>query len=576
MIDAVAWTLVHFLWQGSLVWLFAYLPLRFLGQARTRYLVACSAMLLMLILPLVTFMLLTDSGPGAAQTTAVAASSASFIRVAGDAAVASRANWMPFVVALWASGVGLFSLKNAGGLVLAYVWRRRALIAVPAAVHEATRRLCERLDLRRTIRLRGSSRGVSPSVIGWIKPVIVIPAAMLGLPIEQMEALLAHELAHIRRHDFLVNLLQSAVETLLFYHPAVWWLGRRIREERENCCDDLAVAVCGDRLNYALALSSLAELRDRAPDFAMAVSGGALVRRIARLLERSQPAQSYHAWAVPSLAICGIALLASALVMAQEPRTAPTTEVQVPAAATVQRDSGLQVENRRPLVAQAQAPQQPPVAPAPISPAPDAGGSYIRELANAGYADLSVDDLIAFKIHGVTGDYIRSMQSAGFKPNADDIVAMRIHGVTPEYAQALRASGFTSLTVDDLVSGRIHGVSPDLVEQLKNSGFGTLTFDDIVSAQIHGLTPQFVRSMKDAGFSTLTFDDAITARIHGIDANTARELRALGFGDLDFDQIVTARIHGITPDFVRRAQQLGLKNLTFDGIVALKIHNILD
>src|SRR5262245_35851421 len=129
MIDAVAWTLVHFLWQGSLVWLLAYLPLRFLRQARTRYVAACSAMLLMLILPLLTFMLLTDGGPNAVQTAALATSSASFIRAAGDAAVASQTNWMPFVVALWASGVGLFSLKNAGGLVLAYVWRRRALIA---------------------------------------------------------------------------------------------------------------------------------------------------------------------------------------------------------------------------------------------------------------------------------------------------------------------------------------------------------------------------------------------------------------------------------------------------------------
>ena len=97
-----------------------------------------------------------------------------------------------------------------------------------------------------------------PTVIGWLKPVVLLPAsALAGLTPRQLEAILAHELAHIRRHDYLVNLLQTLVETLLFYHPAVWWLSRRIRVERENCCDDLAVSLCGDPVAYAAALADL-------------------------------------------------------------------------------------------------------------------------------------------------------------------------------------------------------------------------------------------------------------------------------------------------------------------------------
>ena len=127
-----------------------------------------------------------------------------------------------------------------------------------------------------------------PTVIGWLKPVVLLPAsALAALSPQQLEAILAHELAHIRRHDYLVNLLQTLVETLLFYHPAVWWLSRRIRIERENCCDDLAVSLCGDPVAYANALADLESLRsETAPThhIAMAATGGALLQRVRRLL----------------------------------------------------------------------------------------------------------------------------------------------------------------------------------------------------------------------------------------------------------------------------------------------------
>src|SRR5205807_9844714 len=133
-------------------------------------------------------------------------------------------------------GVVLLSLKNAGGLFLAYLWGRRAVIEVPSECYEAAIGVAARLGLRRAVRLRVSSDGVAPLVLGWIKPVVVIPAAALRLPLQQLEALLAHELSHIWRHDFLLILIQKSVETLLFYYSAVWWLCRRIWEERENCC----------------------------------------------------------------------------------------------------------------------------------------------------------------------------------------------------------------------------------------------------------------------------------------------------------------------------------------------------
>jgi beta-lactamase regulating signal transducer with metallopeptidase domain len=115
--------------------------------------------------------------------------------------------------------------------------------------------------------------------------------ALTGLTTQQLKTIIAHELAHIRRHDYLINLLQAMIETLLFYHPAVWWVSRRIRQEREHCCDDLAVAMCGDALTYARALLEMERLRSAGPQLAVAANGGLLMDRIQRLVS-GQPQQT--------------------------------------------------------------------------------------------------------------------------------------------------------------------------------------------------------------------------------------------------------------------------------------------
>jgi beta-lactamase regulating signal transducer with metallopeptidase domain len=579
MIDAVAWTLIHFLWQGTLVWLVVSLQLRFTKEAYNRYLAGCLAMVLMMALPLYTFMMLATGGQLRSGSAAAFASTRipfSYLATTTHGADSSMA-WMPLLVVFWSTGVGLLSLRNIGGLVLAYVWRNRAVLELPEEFQRSARRIAAGLRLRCSVRLRGSSSGNGPSVVGWIKPVIVVPMAVLGLPFEQLEAILAHELAHIRRHDFLVNLLQKVVETLLFYHPAVWWLGRRIREERENCCDDLAVTVCGNRVTYARALTNLASLRSDVPDLAMAATGGSLFRRIARLLGQGKPPRHVSSiWLVALITVFSVAVLAGTVLKPEGVTRAPRRlfkqeGTSVPSITEHQVSQSNEESTSGPVT-----PSAPPEqSPSTTSSAAAAGG-YIGQIAGAGYPDLSVDDLIAFKVHDVTPEYARSFQSLGLKPTPEELVSMRIHDVSAEYAQALKASGFTNLKIDQLVSGRIHGVDPSIVGQLKGLGLGDLTFDNVVAAQIHNLTPEFVRSLKDAGFSTLTFDQAVAAVIHGIDANMVRELRNAGLGTLSFDNVVSAQIHGITPAFVRRAQQLGLKDLTFDKIVQLKILGILD
>jgi HEAT repeat protein len=147
-------------------------------------------------------------------------------------------------------------------------------------------KLCERLGIARAIRILESTAIDVPLVIGAIRPVIVVPASLItGLTPLQLDMLLAHELAHIRRHDYLINLLQTVLETLLFYHPAARWISDRAREERENCCDDIAVAICGgDAGQYTNTLLVLEESRNAGVGLAAAATGGSLLRRAERLI----------------------------------------------------------------------------------------------------------------------------------------------------------------------------------------------------------------------------------------------------------------------------------------------------
>src|SRR5207247_1673092 len=138
-----------------------------------------------------------------------------------------------------------------------------------------------RMGIGRPVRVLMSTLTDGPSVLGWLRPVLLLtPATAMGLTPSELEAVIAHELAHVKRYDYLVNVFQVVAETVFFYHPAVWWTSSRIRLERELCCDDLAVRSCGDPLSYARALTTLEKRRVMAPTMAMASTGGPLLYRI--------------------------------------------------------------------------------------------------------------------------------------------------------------------------------------------------------------------------------------------------------------------------------------------------------
>jgi len=318
--QAIGWALLHLLWQGALVagLLAAALALLSGRSANLRYALSCAALVLIVGLGVVTAVRSYAPDPVAARValalvarTPIAPAPPSAPDLAQQfARAANRA--LPALVTLWILGVALFSLR----LLREWLGARRLVArSAPAAdaMQDAARRLGAALGVQRLVRLLESTAVTVPSVIGFVRPAILLPASTVtGLTPAQLEMILAHELAHIRRHDFLVNLLQAVVETLLFYHPAVWWISRQVRIERENCCDDIAVALCGDPVHYARTLARLEELRPHRLPLAVSAAGGSLFHRVRRLVDRSARPSGPAVRGASALAVLSCLVLAVA------------------------------------------------------------------------------------------------------------------------------------------------------------------------------------------------------------------------------------------------------------------------
>jgi TonB family protein len=286
MIAALSMSLLHFLWQGALLGVLAALALRVPArkEARLRYGIACAFFATMAAAPFLTFAYFMRMTQASAPTIHPPLRTVTSL-LNPQAQGQLGEGWVSSVLLVWAAGVVVFSLRAAGGLSLV-MSRVSVKSPAPEQVLTAAQRIARSFGIRKLIPVFTSTRINVPIVFGALRPIIVLPcSALTGLSQSQLEAILAHELAHIVRHDFLINCFQTAVEVVLFYHPAVWWLSGRIRLEREMCCDEMAAGRCGDRLLYSRALLALEEGRE---DFVPAATGGNLRRRIEHLLGQSE------------------------------------------------------------------------------------------------------------------------------------------------------------------------------------------------------------------------------------------------------------------------------------------------
>jgi uncharacterized protein (TIGR03435 family) len=318
--QAVSAALIHLMWQGALIAWVLWVALACLKRrsAQARYVASCLA-----LLALAATFAVSVAGVvfmHSALATLPAAAAAAPADVVGIphtmlpiwiAPDTSSLHWLNAVqlwaLPLWSAGVLVLSVRLAIGCTEAFRLGRRGTHA-SAAVVDIAQAVGRRMGVGRPLRVVTSTGADGPSVLGWLKPVILLPPAIAsGLTPSQLEAVLAHELAHVKRHDYAVNILQILLETLFFYHPATWWISSRIRIEREVCCDLLAVECCGDAMGYARALLAIAERQLVPPRLALASTGGSLVDRVQRLLDL--PAHEYRPSRWSSVVAIGLSLV---------------------------------------------------------------------------------------------------------------------------------------------------------------------------------------------------------------------------------------------------------------------------
>ena len=603
--EVLGWTLLHFCWQATAVAV-AYRVVELILPAKARssvrYGLALAALLSMFMVSLATFayeeahvakrsVVLQRSGPGVVQplrdeVSALPTMGAGLMTRTGQridlAEYAVR--WMPWVDVLWLAGVLVLSVRTVGGWWMIQRLRRSGLAQVPQSVVDSSVRLSQRMGIKRKIDLRVSGRISGPLAMGVFRSLILVPVSTLtALNEEQLEVVLAHELAHIRRADYLWNMLQSMIETLFFFHPAVWWVSNKLRQQRELCCDDAALACCSDPLVFATALLRLEEQRRSRLHLAMALDGhqgGPSLRdRIVRILGEAPQGRRE----IAPLSMLGVFVMLGLFVFrlqqvfARLPSEAKQT-VQIFGAAVVASSPSPKIfANPLPVARPSLRPS--PVARLDALPAAAHVASAAHALSQAAVATATP---VAAKSAPVVAastsaksDYIAQMRAAGYNVDLDKFIAMKIQGVTPEFAQSMGTIGFGKPTANELISLKIFGVKPETVKEFRASGLDATSFQDLVSYRIFKVTPEFIAGMKDAGFSGIPSKKLVELRVQGVTPEFARATRQQ-FPDVTVDQLAQLRIFHIDEAFIASAKSHGFDHLSIDKLVKLRISGLLD
>lgn len=364
---ALGWTVLHSLWQALGLAVILALILRFRPNlpARWRYRLAYSMLVAVFVLATVNFYQLYDPGSSRVAPVGWVTEGTLPLELAGptywesirNGAIAYLENHLPAIVGFWLIGFAFFAIRLFGGLAYIHRLRHQGLEPLDPIWQERLNQLAKQLRLKRPIRLEASRLVQVPAVIGIVKPLILLPVGLVNrLEVEEVEAVLVHELGHIWRQDFLLNIIQSIIEVLFYFNPAVWWISALIRIERENCCDDMAVELCGNSLLYAKSLMQIQTDEAKGPALAMTLVGKKmpLLKRVQRILAPSHN----HSSAMEKLMITLLLLIglscmslskqaataeaipqpqpeSSSFVIAQEPSPEPLPKPSLPPADTL-------------------------------------------------------------------------------------------------------------------------------------------------------------------------------------------------------------------------------------------------
>jgi beta-lactamase regulating signal transducer with metallopeptidase domain len=695
--------LANGLWQAALLAGAAWLVLRVVpgASATTRHAVLVAALVGAIVLPVITTAAaFVHWAPAQTAATSVPATTRSVAlprgatqhaappvsshvtpplqHVPSETAQAPRPSVVPLrphvtLPALLIAGLAIAWAVCALALVvrlvlsLLYLERlKRDALPLPLEYRVRLERWDEAGKGTRDVRLCRSADITVPIAVGIFDAMILLPEHLLEeLPPEDLDRVLLHELAHLRRGDDWINAFERVAEAIFFFNPGIRWLVRQLDVEREVACDDWVLGRRTDALPYAQCLVKLVE-SVAWPHQPMVAPGVFVTRRaisirIERLLAKQRDVRlrvslgPLSAVAAVAIAVCllgayvapsiasGTAITkqsagtavaaqrtspqtvrstsakpapwhAQPAIVAQaspaptivpsaepsptiapnphprpnpQPHSHPHSQAFAPTAATVEihgvRSNDVTTVNtivRQHGTTVAQVTTTVPTA------TPDAkevartvamnDGDYITEMANAGYPNLSVDQLIQMKSLGVTPDFVREMAAAGFNhPSVDELVKMRALGLTPDYVRDMRKV-FPSASLEDLLSMRAVGVTPDYVSSLRNAGIGPLNADNVRSMRAVGVTPDYLNAMKAAGVTPLSGDNLRNMRAVGVTPDFVREINAAGYSVHNPETLSQLRAVGVDKDFLAAVRSHGWHNLTLQQLIQLRTSGVLD
>jgi beta-lactamase regulating signal transducer with metallopeptidase domain len=386
----------------------------------------------------------------------------------------------------------LFAVWLCGSAVVAFAWFREWLRV------RQTIKAASPLRLKIPITALSTPTRAEPGVVGIFRPVLLLPEGITDRLTEgQLEAILVHELCHVRRRDNLAALIHMVVETLFWFHPLVWWIERRLMEERERACDEEVLRVVGDPHTYAEGILNVCKFYKESPLVCMSgVTGSNLKNRIEAIMTN----RIIHNLSVGRTLLLAAAALAAVAVpiafgMARTPQNVPNA-----AAPPIPIENQIATENAAPLSEKGEQKDSP---------------GWLDGIESQGYRGLGVDQLIRLKGIGVDAKYIREIRAAGFQLTVDDLVRFRGHGITPDFVKAIKETGLRGVTSEGLIRLTGPRVDPDWIQQIQSLGYPNLSVDDVVRLRGQGITPEYIREAQKR-FKDISIDNLIRLKGNGI------------------------------------------------------------
>ncbi len=655
LFSVVAETLLHSIWQGGIIAILLTLVLLFMKKVDTRIRYAVSGLALMILVMVVVgtgwyllaseFDLMASNSErpvmayaqagSKAQSSSGSASAIATSIDSGDPQTEQTGNsfisgWQfaylsPWITFIWITGMTCIAFKH----IIGWVRLKSMTItnASPISPEWATRceDLCRRFYITRKVGLFVSENISVPCVIGFVKPVVVLPVSMLsGLTGEQIEMILVHELAHIKRYDVLVNYVQKSIETLLFFNPAVWWISRQIRAEREHCCDDFAIFHCGSKKEYARALASL-EYSRRSPSLAMAADGTSLLSRVRRIAGLSARGGDVMIKGITGmivlgmLAVFGLISVAgmSGNAVAQEKTSEPfeskrsdvegyyeLEEYEGDTLRIVYYFKNSQISQHVPkasLVGFEKFSEQ-------FHLEQDAGTFYFvgevvedkdgmwsdgdcyfranpeffEKLEKMGVKRSLMGRMFSprreqlqLALTDMSYDYAKEIiERSDGKVDLEDLTTLHNHGVTIPYITDMEEAGYTGLKLTDLKTLRDHGVNGEYITVLRKHGYDNLSAREVKRMRDHGVTEDFIEELADQGYTDLSAEEIVRMRDHGVDPYYIVSMNESGYEDVSPQMLVKMRDHGVDGDYVEELINIGYSDISVEGLIKMRDHGV--